>query len=243
VFWLIYSHGLVTKDRGESLADHKIHFAREDNDGQQFELLEEVVDFVKPTCLIGLCTIGGVFTEPTVRKMAELNNKPIISPLSNPPCKSECTFEQAMEWTGNRAILASDSHKTSYTRLAFSLRAANIFSLVRFPWYRIGDYLFSAKPRTSRESMIYASAAGLPDSLNEAEIARGGLHTELKRAREVSVVVAREVVRAAQRDGVDSHKLLSEKKLDEHINSRLYVRPQGRCASKPRCHEGRKSFP
>jgi len=73
--------------------------------------------------------------------------------------------------------------------------------------------------------MIYASATGLADSLTEAEISRGDLYPELKRVREVSVVVAREVVRAAQRDGVDRQKLLqflSDKELDEYIKSKMY---------------------
>jgi malate dehydrogenase (oxaloacetate-decarboxylating)(NADP+) len=83
VFWLIYSHGLVTKDRGNTLADHKIHFAREDNNGQQFKLLEEVVNFLKPSCLVGLCTIGGVFTSrSSVRRRSPSSSLFRILPAS-----------------------------------------------------------------------------------------------------------------------------------------------------------------
>jgi malate dehydrogenase (oxaloacetate-decarboxylating)(NADP+) len=109
MFWLVDSRGLVTNDRGDKLAEHKLHFSRDDNEGKQFKSLEEVVDFVKPTALVGLCTIGGVFTESIVRKMADYNNEPIIFPLSNPSSKSECTFAQAMEWTDNRVVFASGS--------------------------------------------------------------------------------------------------------------------------------------
>lgn len=115
MFTLVDSRGMVTSDRGDKLADHKIFFSRGDNEGQQFKSLEEVVDYVKPTVLIGLCTIGGIFTENVVRKMAELNTEPIIFPLSNPSSKSECTYEQAMEWTDNRVIFASGSPFPSIT--------------------------------------------------------------------------------------------------------------------------------
>src|SRR5690606_14551309 len=74
--WLVDSKGLVTLDRGDKLADHKIYFARDDNDGVQLTTLEEVVDYVKPTGLMGLCTTGGVFTESILRKMASFNERP-----------------------------------------------------------------------------------------------------------------------------------------------------------------------
>src|SRR6185369_4063630 len=36
-FWLVDTKGLVTKDRGDKLAEHKKYFARTDNDGHQFK--------------------------------------------------------------------------------------------------------------------------------------------------------------------------------------------------------------
>jgi len=101
--------GMVANDRGDTLQEHKIYFSRDDNDGQQFKSLEEVVDYVKPTALMGLSTIGGAFTELIIRKMASYNERPIIFPLSNPSSKSECTYEQAMQWTNNKVIFASGS--------------------------------------------------------------------------------------------------------------------------------------
>jgi malate dehydrogenase (oxaloacetate-decarboxylating)(NADP+) len=109
MFWLVDSKGLVTDDRGDKLQDHKLYFSRKDNNREQFQTLEEVLDYVQPTALLGLCTIGGVFTERIVRKMAAFNDEPIIFPLSNPSSKSECTYEDAMKWTDNRVVFASGS--------------------------------------------------------------------------------------------------------------------------------------
>ena len=108
-FWLVDSQGLVANDRPGKLAEHKIYFARDDNDGKQYKTLEEIVEYVKPTILMGLSTIGGAFTPKILSRMAELNDRPVIFPLSNPSSKSECTFEEAIKHTKGKCLFASGS--------------------------------------------------------------------------------------------------------------------------------------
>ena len=108
-FYLIDTKGLVTNDRGDDLAEHKKYFSRTDNKGKQFKNLPQAVDYIKPTILLGLSTIGGVFDQNILTKMGEWNHYPIIFPLSNPLTKSECTYDEAMKYTGGRAIFASGS--------------------------------------------------------------------------------------------------------------------------------------
>lgn len=108
-FWLVDTKGLVTNDRGDKLADHKIYFSRNDNAGKQYKTLAEVVDYVKPTILMGLSTMGGIFSRELLKKMADWNKRPIIFPLSNPSANSECTFEDAVKYTEGRALFASGS--------------------------------------------------------------------------------------------------------------------------------------
>ena len=108
-FWLVDTKGLVTNDRGDKLADHKVYFSRHDNESKQFKTLPEVVDYVKPTILMGLSTIGGIFDSSILTKMGQWNKHPIIFPLSNPSTKSECTFDEAMKYTEGRALFASGS--------------------------------------------------------------------------------------------------------------------------------------
>jgi malate dehydrogenase (oxaloacetate-decarboxylating)(NADP+) len=106
--------GLITNDRGDKLAEHKVYFARDDNNGKQLKTLSEVVEYVKPTILMGLSTIRGIFDESIIKRMAELNKNPIIFPLSNPSSQAECTFEEAMKWTNGRALFASGSPFPDY---------------------------------------------------------------------------------------------------------------------------------
>lgn len=71
--------------------------------------LEQVVEEVKPTVILGLTGIQGVFTEQAIRTMAQYQERPVIFPLSNPDSHAECTAEQAFKWTDGRAIFASGS--------------------------------------------------------------------------------------------------------------------------------------
>lgn len=100
---------MITNDRGDKLAQHKVYFSRDDNEGKQFKSLPEVIDYVKPTILMGLSTIRGIFDEAILKKMAHLNKNPIIFPLSNPSDNAECTFEEAIKHTDGRAVFASGS--------------------------------------------------------------------------------------------------------------------------------------
>jgi malate dehydrogenase (oxaloacetate-decarboxylating)(NADP+) len=79
-------------------------------------------------------------------------------------------------------------------------------------------------PNTNRHQ-IYTSAVALSTAINTNEINAGRLYPELDRIREVSVIVAREVIREARRQGVDREKSirnLSDSQLDVFIRSRMY---------------------
>jgi malate dehydrogenase (oxaloacetate-decarboxylating)(NADP+) len=108
-FSLVDTKGLVTNDRGDKLADHKVYFSRDDNEGKQYKTLPEVVEYVKPTILMGLSTIGGIFDSHILTRMGEFNKRPIIFPLSNPSTNSECTYEDAVKYTDGRVLFASGS--------------------------------------------------------------------------------------------------------------------------------------
>jgi malate dehydrogenase (oxaloacetate-decarboxylating)(NADP+) len=108
-FWLVDRKGLVTGDRGDELPEHKEYFSRHDNKGKQCSSLEDTLDYVQPTILIGLSGVRGAFTKSLLQKMAKWNKLPIIFPLSNPLTHSECTFSEAVTATEGRVLFASGS--------------------------------------------------------------------------------------------------------------------------------------
>ncbi|RKU41940.1 hypothetical protein DL546_004518 [Coniochaeta pulveracea] len=212
-FWLVDTKGLVTKDRGDNLADHKTYFARTDNNGHQFRTLEEVIEYVKPSALVGLTATFGVFTESVVRALKAsvdaggLGRRPILFPLSNPLTKAECTFEQAVQWTDGTVIFASGSPFSS-----FSVKTAgdNVVTyhpnqgnnVYVFPGIGLGAILSKASRVT--DNMIYTSADALSKTLNAEEVHKGLIYPAIDRVREANVIVAREVMKAARLDGVST---------------------------------------
>ncbi|KAI0848652.1 hypothetical protein F5Y00DRAFT_238039 [Daldinia vernicosa] len=211
-FWLVDTKGLVTTDRGDKLADHKKYFARSDNNGHQFRTLEEVIEYVRPSALVGLTATFGVFTESVVRALkASVDSggsgrRPILFPLSNPLTKAECTFEQAVQWTDGTVIFASGSpfapfavkagdHAVTY----WPNQGNNVYV---FPGLGLGAILAKASKIT--DEMVYISASSLSESLNAEEVHKGLIYPHIERVRDASVVVAREVMKAARREGVST---------------------------------------
>lgn len=222
-FWLVDSKGLVTSDRGDKLADHKIYFSRTDNKGEQYKTLDDVIEYVKPTIIMGLSTIGGAFTPEILQKMGKWNDRPIIFPLSNPSSKSECTFEEAISNTDGRALFASGSpfHPVTYNGKQYHPGQGN--NMYVFPGIGLGTILCKAVQVTS--NMIYASGEALPTMITEEEKDLALLYPGITRIRDVSARVALYVIRAAQKDNVDRlHSLrdMDDVTLEEWIKDKMY---------------------
>ncbi|CAB5203715.1 unnamed protein product [Rhizophagus irregularis] len=208
--WLVDTKGLVTLDRGDNLAKHKVYFARDDNDGNQFKTLEEVIEYVKPTALIGLSSTGGVFNEKIINRMAELNKNPIIFPLSNPKVNAECTFEDAMKGTDNRVIFASGTAFPEYTvpetgKTKYPGQGNNMYI---FPGLGLGAIL--AKPKVITDKQIYISASALSTSLTEEEKSLELLYPVVSRIRHVSAQVAAAVIVETVEEGLARDKQIIE---------------------------------
>ena len=223
IFYLFDSKGLVTTDRGDKLADHKVYFARDDNKGHQVKSLEDGIEYVKPTILMGLSTIGGAFTPKILHRMGELNDKPIIFPLSNPSDNSECTFEDAVKETDGRCLFASGSPFPELEWKGKKLSPGQGNNMYVFPGIGLGAILSKAVNIT--DDMIYASGYGLSQALNKQESGHSLLYPDVSRIREVSIRVTRHVIRAAQKENVDrevSLRNLDDEGLEKYIEERMY---------------------
>ena len=222
-FYLVDTKGMVTNDRGDKLADHKRYFSRADNAGKQCKTLAETVDHVRPTILLGLCTIGGVFDADILTKMGRWNARPIVFPLSNPSDNSECTFAEAVAATDGRALFASGSPFPPLEHGGRTLHPGQGNNMYVFPAIGLGAILSKATGVT--QGMIYASATALAGARSYSEEQDGWLYPDIRRIRAVSATVAVGVIRAAQRDKVDREpriRDLDDRELEQWVAARMY---------------------
>ncbi len=99
------SRGLVTADT-TGLSEFQRPFAHAHAPVTD---LKTIVEAVRPSVLVGVSTIPHSFSRPVIEAMTRINPRPVIFPYSNPTSKSECTAQEAIEWSGGRAIFASGS--------------------------------------------------------------------------------------------------------------------------------------
>jgi malate dehydrogenase (oxaloacetate-decarboxylating)(NADP+) len=103
----------------------------------------------------------------------------------------------------------------------FLMRIGN--NMYVFPGIGLGAILSKAVNVT--QDMIYASGESLSETLTPEESAVKALYPDIRRIRDVSIVVTRGVIRAAQKNGVDRElamRNLSDDQLDEYIRQRMY---------------------
>ena len=202
--WMVDSRGLVTRDR-PGLEGFKQRYARSGDfdtvpsrDRARIELAE-VVAAVKPTVLIGTSAHPGLFTEPIVRTMAAHIDAPIIFPLSNPTSKTEVTPENALAWSGGRAVVATGS---PFAPVEFEGRVHRISqcnNALVFPGIGLGAWI--GRVRRISDRMFLDAARALAGIVDERDRGGGSLFPSLDRSREVSHAVACAVIRCAVREG------------------------------------------
>eukprot|EP00281_Chroomonas_sp_CCMP1168_P021511 CAMPEP_0206232478 /NCGR_PEP_ID=MMETSP0047_2-20121206/11437_1 /ASSEMBLY_ACC=CAM_ASM_000192 /TAXON_ID=195065 /ORGANISM="Chroomonas mesostigmatica_cf, Strain CCMP1168" /LENGTH=647 /DNA_ID=CAMNT_0053656217 /DNA_START=11 /DNA_END=1954 /DNA_ORIENTATION=+ len=187
--WLMDSKGLVSSARTDKLAEHKLHYAHEHETGCQ--TLEECIDLLKPTALLGVAAQGQTFTEAVVRKMASNNEEPIVFALSNPTSKAECTAEQAYTWSDGRAIFASGSPMEGVEVNGKKLVPGQGNNAYIFPG--LGLAAIAAGAKTIDDKCFLVAAKSLAMQVSEERLAQGTLYPDLKNIREVSAQIAVDV--------------------------------------------------
>jgi len=166
----------------------------------------------KPTIMLGMTAVGGLFKEDLIRQMSKNCERPIIFPLSNPTTKAECTAEQAFEWTDGKCVFASGSpfEPVTFTdgRILYPTQCNNMYI---FPGLGLGATLCGAKVITDR--MLYVAAKALANYVTEDELSEGKVFPHITSIRDVSKTVAIAVIEEAIKEGLAT-KLNEKDKLD-----------------------------
>mmetsp|Transcript_522 Transcript_522/g.1864 ORF Transcript_522/g.1864 Transcript_522/m.1864 type:complete len:584 (+) Transcript_522:72-1823(+) len=108
--YMLDKDGLITESR--KMPDDVMLFAKRhstENGIREGLSLEETIRLIKPDALLGLSTVGGLFSENVLKAMKDSTERPIVMPLSNPTANAECTAKEVFSVVGAQAIFASGS--------------------------------------------------------------------------------------------------------------------------------------
>jgi len=207
-FLIMDKDGALTNDRQSELNKEQRMFMRNDVPAEM-DLLA-AAEFFKPTILLGLSAVGGLFKEPLIRAVAKHCEKPFIFPLSNPTSSAECTAEQAYMWTDNKCIFASGSPFPPYvTPQGETKYASQCNNMFIFPG--IGLAVAVCKIISVTDEMLYAAAVAVANSLTVEDRKEGRVYPQVNDIRNVSLEVACAVATVAIQSNLS--KKFSEKDL------------------------------
>ncbi|KAH7460399.1 NADP-dependent malic enzyme, chloroplastic [Phytophthora ramorum] len=194
--WLVDSRGLVVESRKDSLQSHKLPYA---HDAPASPNLVETLDRIKPTALIGVCTIAKAFNEEVCQKMCEINERPIIFALSNPTSKAECTAEEAYTFTDGKCIFASGSPFDPLEingKLCVPGQGNNSYI---FPGVGLG--VVAAGLAHVNDDIMIIAAKTLASLTTPADLETGCVYPPLSNIREVSLKIAEAVAEYGYEQG------------------------------------------
>ncbi|KAI8987701.1 hypothetical protein BDF20DRAFT_910271 [Mycotypha africana] len=184
--------------------------------------LEQVIEKVKPTVILGLTGVPGVFSEKAIRTMAKYQEKPVVFPLSNPDTRAECTAEQAFKWTDGRAIFASGSPFADVPlpsgRIGRTNQCNNSYS---FPGLGLGVTVSRATRVTP--NMFLETAKTIANMATPDQLKEGTLFPGVRQLRDVALAVATRVCEVAYEENVATARLKEGEILTDVVQSSMFV--------------------
>ena len=212
--WMFNSKGLLVSSRTD-LENYKKIYAHDHAPVSDFT---EAVRQLKPTAIIGVSAIGGAFNKELIQTMSQINEFPVIFPFSNPTTHSECTAEDAYNWSAGKAIFASGSPFETvelFGRKFIPGQGNNVFI---FPAMGLAVYATEAKRVT--DEMFICAAKALAAQVTEEMLQSGLIYPPISEILNVSFNVAVKISESIFNSGLAGTD--RPKNIEEFIKSKVY---------------------
>jgi malate dehydrogenase (oxaloacetate-decarboxylating)(NADP+) len=180
-------NGLLVSSRTD-LAEFQKPFAQH---GEPVSTFVEAIKVLKPTGIIGVSTVPKLFTRQVIEAMAEINERPIIFPYSNPTSRSECTAEEAYRWSEGRAVFASGSPFPPVEIAGHKFVPGQGNNVYIFP--AMGMAVFATEATRVTEEMFIVAAKAVAEQVTGEDLAVGLIYPPQSRILEASLHVAERV--------------------------------------------------
>ena len=198
---LFDTEGLVVAGR-PGLAAHKLPYAHKLAPSKPFnhldlaseypQIVAAIEDF-KPTILIGVSTVGKLFSREVVEAMSRHNARPIIFALSNPIEKHECLPEDAYAWSNGKVVYAGGVQFPPVHLAGQTFVPSQANNLYIFPAVGMAIYATNAKRVT--DEMFIEAAQGVADQVTPDQLKLGMLFPPQSNILEVEIQTAARVAK------------------------------------------------
>lgn len=222
--YLFDSLGLVFDGRERVDEEFKIFYSRPKEElkalgfsGSRISL-EEAVEKIHPTVLIGTSAQKGIFNETVVRRVASHAERPIIFPLSNPTSKSEADPKDVMAWTDGKALMGTGSPFPPVEHKGKTIPIGQCNNVFIFPGVGLGVLASGARRVTT--SMFVAASKALSEEAPSRKNPQESLFPDLNRVRELARKIALAVAKKAQAEGLAPE--ISDEELTKKIRAKVW---------------------
>jgi malate dehydrogenase (oxaloacetate-decarboxylating)(NADP+) len=185
--WFVDENGLICKER-DDLMPHNLPYAHE----QPMLSFIGAINHFKPHVLIGATGVGGTFNSKVIKAMCKNNEHPVLLSLSNPTSRSECTAQQAYEWSDGNVIFASGSPFPPVIieggRRFIPGQGNNVYI---FPGVGLGALAGDASIIT--DEMFLIAAKTLAKQVSKTELLNGTIYPDLDNILDISLLIAEQV--------------------------------------------------
>ncbi len=220
--YVVDEHGLVVTEHTHDV--YKLPLAHSVESYSDWSIAEgrvpslmEVMNHCRPSILLGLTGVAGLFTEAMIRSMAKNHTQPIIFPLSNPTANCEATPQDILNWTEGRAIIATGSPfaDQEYQGKTYPIGQGN--NAFIFPGLGFAAVLGECS-RIS-DAMVLESAYALTDYVSENCLAHGLIFPPVAKLKDVSLQVTTRVLAKALEDGSATRQDLNGIDLESYVKA------------------------
>jgi malate dehydrogenase (oxaloacetate-decarboxylating)(NADP+) len=166
---------------------------------EQPQIVAAIEDF-KPTILIGVSTVGKLFSREVVEAISRHNERPIIIAISNPIEKHECLPQDAYEWSKGKAIYAGGVQFPPVHFAGQTFLPSQTNNLYIFPAVGLAIYATNAKRVT--DEMFIEAAHALADQVTPEQLKLGMLYPPQSNILEVEIQTAARVAKLVFDEGL-----------------------------------------
>jgi malate dehydrogenase (oxaloacetate-decarboxylating)(NADP+) len=159
---------------------------------EQPQIVAAIEDF-KPTILIGVSTVGKLFSQEIVEAMSRHNERPIIFALSNPTEKHECLPQDAYTWSKGKVVYAGGVQFPPVQFAGKTYLPSQANNLYIFP--AVGMAIYATNARRVTDEMFIEAAHAVADQVTPEQLKLGMLFPPQSNILEVEVQTAARVAK------------------------------------------------